>query len=1031
MYEYKLEAHLNSLCIQYPQYVNLHSTWTLNKCACSDLLKSVVIHYPHFSMHDASHSEAIISNIEMLLGDRIEKLSPTDTWLLLHAAYAHDLGMVIEWSKIKAVWETPEFQNYLSSLTTSTDPDLRKAAEFIQHIEDMYSSQTWPLETHRYVNLINASYFRSQHAKLSKEHITTFSQKGSEFDLDLGHNNLIQPRIIKLLGQICSLHTASLDTVLDLDYQTNGFGSDYAHPRFVAMLLRLGDLLDIDNGRFNTGAVLSSGGLPQTSIPHEEKHEATTHLLITPNEIRFRSDCPNSNAYLETRQFVTWLEDEITFLTRYWSKIVPKDLGGYAPCFDCKELLINGVPDIEGVAGLKFEISQDKAFQIIEGSNIYEDRFVFIREVIQNALDASKLQLWNDLSSGTYDSWLSEDFPSNKSTIQPYHLSKEIYNSYPITVNISTLENGHIQVEVKDRGTGISVDSFKRMCNVGTSNSTSSYIQQSIQNMPNWLRPTAGFGIGLQSIFLLTDQFEIETSTGIESFHAIVHSRRSGGYLQLQRIQTSWFRGTTIRMQFKIPDHFKFSLGGETNTYVETDLDPISATNYTGEVRVLESIRVNCSHSMFPIHAFCKNVPTLSLKIQSQLPTFCTAWKSWENRYYYKLDENIDQIQIWDTKTATYGEFAFISPPAFSDHFKFKGIKVNRRTPDFRVNHLYTLIDVYGLDTKETITLDRSSFTDSGKNKVEELLAEFKNIFIEIILDFFQNNPNAPLNASSKFRPYTFWSICNDIQRERIPHQILNTIQDSITLISKNNGQFEYLKVPASNVIGDLSNQYFLNFHYFDTKLGSERIDYMKICEMLNRTNSIDTNQIIADRTLSNEIFSHLLKTIIVPLPNSPLLLYTLSKNGDHTTITVEGSAKTTILKGLGHRILGMSYYNIYSSKVRAKRYAIPAISEYSNIAIHTMPCAIEHPSVLCYWIISPFVREDEDARSQLSRNDFIERVTSSETFPHLVTYVKEHSIQKEGVSEDRIIDSYKKLLGEYYDIMQDFETSTDDTLSH
>ena len=69
---------------------------------------------------------------------------------------------------------------------------------------------------------------------------------------------------------------------MKLDYETNGFNSDYAHPRFVAMMLRLGDLLDIDNGRFNKGALAAAGGLPETSKPHLEKHEATIHLLVTP-----------------------------------------------------------------------------------------------------------------------------------------------------------------------------------------------------------------------------------------------------------------------------------------------------------------------------------------------------------------------------------------------------------------------------------------------------------------------------------------------------------------------------------------------------------------------------------------------------------------------------------------------------------------------------------------------------------------------------------------------------------------------------
>lgn len=85
------------------------------------------------------------------------------------------------------------------------------------------------------------------------------------------------------------------------------------------------------------------------------------------------------------------------------------------------------------------------------------------------------------------------------------------------------------QIEISDRGTGISVEAFKRMCKVGTSNSCSEKIQRDIQAMPDWMRPTAGFGVGLQSIFLLTDSFDIDTNTGKEMLHAVVQSNRTGG----------------------------------------------------------------------------------------------------------------------------------------------------------------------------------------------------------------------------------------------------------------------------------------------------------------------------------------------------------------------------------------------------------------------------------------------------------------------------------------------------------------------
>ena len=94
---YKLEQHLTEICNSSATYKNLLSVWNINKKMCQDVLNTVVMNYPHYTNHDVSHCEAIITNIEMLLGEKvIRALSPTDTWLLLQAAYLHDIGMVIE-----------------------------------------------------------------------------------------------------------------------------------------------------------------------------------------------------------------------------------------------------------------------------------------------------------------------------------------------------------------------------------------------------------------------------------------------------------------------------------------------------------------------------------------------------------------------------------------------------------------------------------------------------------------------------------------------------------------------------------------------------------------------------------------------------------------------------------------------------------------------------------------------------------------------------------------------------------------------
>ena len=133
--------------------------------------------------------------------------------------------------------------------------------------------------------------------------------------------------------------------------------------------------------------------------------------------------------------------------------------------------------------------------------------------------------------------------------LQPYDIKGKIYQNYPIRIELSAINANRVQIRITDRGTGISVESFKRMCNVGESNAGSGWLRATLRKMPNWLRPTAGFGIGLQSIFLVADQFTIDTSTGQDVYHAVVYSRRKGGYLQLTRSAHPMRRGTTITIE--------------------------------------------------------------------------------------------------------------------------------------------------------------------------------------------------------------------------------------------------------------------------------------------------------------------------------------------------------------------------------------------------------------------------------------------------------------------------------------------------
>lgn len=97
---------------------------------------------------------------------------------------------------------------------------------------------------------------------------------------------------------------------MKMDYISKGHNTDYIHPRFVSEMLRMGDLLDADNNRFNQYMRIAFGGIPKNSENHRKKHDSTRHILISPERIEYRADCQDDGSYREARSFLTWLEME-------------------------------------------------------------------------------------------------------------------------------------------------------------------------------------------------------------------------------------------------------------------------------------------------------------------------------------------------------------------------------------------------------------------------------------------------------------------------------------------------------------------------------------------------------------------------------------------------------------------------------------------------------------------------------------------------------------------------------------------------
>ncbi len=580
---YTLEKHLQAVCEQNNEFEILNATWKLNKKGIPRALSSIAFNFPHFSLHDRTHSETIVRNIESFLGeDRIKNLSPSDTWLILMSAYTHDLGMVVFSKSIEARWEDNSFKDVLIQMASrKVDADLSDAAKILLNFKDnknnikITDSAVNPIKVRRALILVASEYFRRNH------HVRSMNVlKGS--DVEMGdllanfYSDMIPNRFSDILGNIAFSHGTSFEYILnELDYEANGLGSDKIHPRLISCLLKLGDLLDVDDLRFDSFSEKVLGDLPQISLTHKKKHSSIKHLLITPSSIEITIDCENNEVYRVARQWFDWLEDEVKNQSREWTLITPKDLNGLPPTISNGKVkvLFDGAEPKRELLDLRFSIKPEKAIEIFEGGGIYDNTdFVYLREIIQNAVDASKIQLWKDIKGGRYNSILAKHLNINASESElaslivqsikfPEDIPSVISQNYQVNLFFEweDLTKNNLIIKLRDNGTGISEKNLLRMVNaVGESRSNDKIFADLKVGMPYWLKPTGAFGIGLQSIFLVADTFTISTKAeDSESMEIVFNSSKFGGYSYIKKDKPSIIRGTQITIKITSLEFYK------------------------------------------------------------------------------------------------------------------------------------------------------------------------------------------------------------------------------------------------------------------------------------------------------------------------------------------------------------------------------------------------------------------------------------------------------------------------------------------
>lgn len=749
---YTLEIHLHNLSELDMNCKGLESVYNLQKRKLERYMSSVVTTYPTYSTHDTVHSMNIVSAIESILGkERIKSLSGIDTFLILMCAYMHDIGMLYTEDEVRETWNSKEFSEFLTEQKGNTG-ELKKAAELVDgNIKVLQNNEIWPLEIRQSVTILMMEYFRPKHgARIEK---MTEKGTGGITELLRVEDSFLPERIIKMINAISMAHTWSFEKMMKVLPKTDSFSGEDFHPRLIAFLLRIGDLCDMDNNRFNQIGIAAFGTLGDENLAHYFKHKSVDTLYISPNKIKvvanviqgdIKSECKRVWMNIESEKIVAkrcekifhqtvrehinwknWMEKEIIDVKLNVHRIFPKEWQRKVPEIEYI-IKINGKETISSNENLRFMFSPEKAFNLIENISIYEnEKFIFIRELIQNALDASKIQMWREIYGDNGESI------KGKSPFEIAILYPEIYKKYRISISVDYDSNTRIaEFKIKDSGIGISVDELKtNILTTGNSWSKREAYRTELSNMPKWLKPTGAFGIGLHTVFSVTDQMQIITKSEKENLanEITLCSGKKDGYAFCQKIEKNVERGSCFSFSFELTEEQEkqfFEESGE-NTFLQNIENELENT-------IISEIKAWCMTPLFPIYVNNELVvPELveSISFQelgmAEKRNIILGKEIADERYEFAFSRDYQRLRLLDKKNELIMSIV-LEEDDVDNLVVFKGIKL-RDNLELLKNFIglkLEMLDILSGESDEMIDASRTNLTLEAKKNMIKITLE-------------------------------------------------------------------------------------------------------------------------------------------------------------------------------------------------------------------------------------------------------------------------------------------------------------------
>jgi len=479
------------------------------KEAVTGWLSFIPASFPHYTRHTVEHSEEIISQMSKLLFINgnvqkpvLQELSGIEAYILVAAAYLHDAGMTVPDSEKVTILQSPEWKAWVEDGSGATRYGEIQA--FRAETNGSMDAITRQFLVDVQLRFLIAEYVRRTHHLRGGDILSLHQDKIGRFGYD-------DPILIQTISSVCVAHGLQQHELNDPERfpERRDVRDEQVNVRLLAVMLRLGDLLDMSYDRACPLLLNAASPIPPDSLAHWTQYQRITHKLVAHDKIELTAACQNEEEHRFLHDWCAWLVSELDQARRLMVRSARH--ADWVPPIAAIDQASNNTITIKPALGARyiparwrFELDTKAVFDRL----IYDaldTPWDFLRELIQNAADATRCRMFADLQE-----------QEGSAPQYPTQVAEHIRNTYPIRITLSSTEirnelSGEMEqrqiLTVEDIGIGMDRDVIQKyLLQVGRS----FYTTREFRNAFGFVA-SSRFGIGFLSVFGVSDDVTIET----------------------------------------------------------------------------------------------------------------------------------------------------------------------------------------------------------------------------------------------------------------------------------------------------------------------------------------------------------------------------------------------------------------------------------------------------------------------------------------------------------------------------------------